>query len=119
MHSDDMFLDAVGRSCSQVADLRCSVKLGRECSVRFFIRSTLMRTNMTQCGATCFSMQWEEFAIKFVTWDSDISDRSADSPRHLPLCAATGLLTQGKGLAKMQGEKLVGRRTVALPKSGG
>jgi len=37
----------------------------------------------------------------------------------LPLCAATGLLTQGKGLAEMQGEKLVGRRTAALPKSGG
>ena len=77
---------------------------------------------MAQCGATCFSMQWEEFAVKLVTWDgcdSDISDRSADSPRHLPLCAATGLLTQGKGLAEMQGKKLVGRRTVALPKSGG
>ena len=58
---------------------------------------------MAQCGATCFSMQWEEFAVKFVTWDgcdSDISDSSADSPRHLPLCAATGLLTQGKGLAE-------------------
>ena len=58
---------------------------------------------MAQCGATCFSMQWEEFAVKFVGWDgcdSDISDSSADSPRHLPLCAATGLLTQGKGLAE-------------------
>ena len=67
-------------------------------------------------------MQWEEFAVKFVTWDRcdpDISDRSADSPSHLPLCAATGLLTQGNGLAEMQGEKLVGRRTVALPNSGG
>ena len=62
------------------------------------------------------------FAVKFVIWDgcdSDISDRSADSPRDLPLCAAAGLLTQGKGLAEVQGEKLVGRRTVALPKSGG
>ena len=122
IHSDDIFLVAVGRSCSQVANFRCSFKLGRECPARFFMRSILMRNCYGTMRSDMLLNTVGRIAVKFVTWDgcdSDISDRSADSPRHLPLCAATGLLTQGEGLAEMQGEKIVGRRTVALPKSGG